>query len=177
MGRVVFGVVLTMVMAGSCLAGEALRVLEVVDGRTLRVRKGGAVRTLRLIGVDPLPHEGYADRSAREALHRWTWRRTVTVEYDRIRRAPDGALLGYVYVTWGENTVFANARLIGEGLARAGRFDGGDIHRKEFEALSANAPRRRRDRLDRTAGHPDPTRRLREAIDEPVRARRVIPGR
>src|SRR5512134_44645 len=52
-----------LLLAAPALAGEAGRVLEVVDGDTLRVRaSGGGTLLVRLVGIDA-PEKGHPSRN------------------------------------------------------------------------------------------------------------------
>jgi micrococcal nuclease len=119
----------------SHLGREKMKVVKVIHGDTLRVQWKGKTQTLILLGVDtppalletPLlrrarllkmdPHTLLKmGKEAKEATQKLIppqeW---IYVEFDWIKRDPQGRLMGYVYVSQG----MLNAILIAQGYARA----------------------------------------------------------
>lgn len=115
--------------AGGSSTGEArpgdtitARVIRVVDGDTVKVRRDGARDTVRLIGIDTpesvkpdTPVECFAKAAARET-RRLVDRERVRLVLDREARDRYGRLLAYVYRV--RDNRFVNARLLQGGYAR-----------------------------------------------------------
>jgi micrococcal nuclease len=129
--------------------GQAERALvsSVVDGDTIRVDLGGAVRTVRLIGVDTPELGDRRDRHAlpqpyaREAAdftRRALGGQRVRLEYERRDRLDRyGRTLAYVFL---EDGTFFNRELVRSGHARVFlRFP--FRYRKQFRADEAAARR------------------------------------
>jgi len=119
----------------SQLGREKMKVVEVIHGDTLRVLWKGKVQTLILLGADTPPalwgppllrranllnmnpdtllkmgKEAKAFTQSLIPSQGW-----IYVEFDWIKRDPQGRLMGYVYVPQG----MLNAILIAQGYARA----------------------------------------------------------
>jgi micrococcal nuclease len=98
------------------------RVVDVVDGDTVKVRLGGETETVRYIGVDTPetvkpgePVQCFGKRAS--AFNRYAVAgRRVRLRFGAERRDRYGRLLAYVYVGDRERSV--NADLIGRGYGR-----------------------------------------------------------
>ena len=104
------------------------RVVEVVDGDTIRVKLGKTIETVRLIGVDT-PETKHPDKSV-ECYGPEASERTKTLigngtlvllERDANTRDRYGRLLAYVFRE--SDGLFVNETLLVEGFARALPFD------------------------------------------------------
>ncbi len=109
----------------SAAAYETAAVLEVVDGDTIRVRTGGTVATVRMIGIDT-PERGHPSRpkefiadEAAEALSAMCAGKTVRLEKDREDSDKYGRILRYVYSADGR--LLFNRELVRKGVARVYR--------------------------------------------------------
>jgi len=109
--------------AGEPRPGETItaRVIRVVDGDTVKIRRDGSRDTVRLIGIDTpesvkpnTPVECFAKEAARET-RRLLDRERVRLVLDREARDRYGRLLAYVYRV--RDNRFANARLLQAGYA------------------------------------------------------------
>lgn len=122
---------------------ETGRVVEVVDGDTLRVRVGSDVRAVRLIGIDA-PEKGHP-RTGREFLAEEASRhlaalcggKTVRLEADREDADRHGRLLRYVFLPASATgsarpgeALFVNLEMVRRGYARA-------LRRFPFSRLAA----------------------------------------
>jgi len=105
-------------------AGEVARVVEVVDGDTIKVEMNGRIYTVRYIGIDTPelhhPHKPveYYAREAYEKNRELVEGKTVILEKDVSETDRYGRLLRYVYV----DGIFVNAYLVEQGYARAVTF-------------------------------------------------------
>lgn len=135
------GVVMASAMLALALAGaKALRtaqIARVVDGDTVRLDDGEAVR---LLGIDtPERHEAlYAEASA--YLSRLVFERGVTLEFDRSRRDHYKRLLAHIWV--GDSLV--NELMVASGLARVYIWPPDTLHRGrlvEAQRLARKAKR------------------------------------
>ncbi len=112
---------------------EVARVVEVVDGDTIKVEMNGQVYTVRYIGIDTpeLHHPNkpveYFAKEAYEANKKLVEGKTVILEKDVSDTDRYGRLLRYVYV----GDVFVNAYLVEQGYARAVTFPP-DVKYAEF---------------------------------------------
>lgn len=133
-------------------AGAKVRVVDVVDGDTLRVRSGAEQVTVRLLGIDtpelrtPSGPACFA-REATVRAERLLVGREVRLEYDdgpgRLDRY--GRTLAYVWLAQGPDPMRqVNELLLREGSART--YDRGPPHRyqREFDAAEAAARSGRR---------------------------------
>lgn len=136
------------------LAEGLYRVLDVIDGDTLRVRAGDRDLVVRLLGIDtpelrrPGGSQCYGPE-ARSRLDGLVAGRDVLLTYDERsgRRDRYGRTLAYVRLAGGQGGAVApdpgvgtvNERLVGEGYAR--EYDRGPPHRyeREFDAAQAGA--------------------------------------
>jgi micrococcal nuclease len=112
---------------------QQAQVVDVIDGDTIDVRVGGAEERVRYYGIDT-PERGdpcYSEATARNAE---LVAQTVLLLPDARDRDRFGRLLRYVFDA---NGASIDARLIGEGLARAWREDG--TYRDQFIALETQA--------------------------------------
>ena len=136
LGLLVFTLLLlTSPAPASNLGRMRMKVVEVVAGDTLRVEWKGREETLLLLGVDSPPAQWgpallrgarslkidprtllkmgmEARRFVQNLIRPDGW---VYVEFDWIKRDPQGRLMGYVYVRGG----MLNALLLEKGYARA----------------------------------------------------------
>ena len=111
------------------------RVIEVVDGDTIKVLVAGEKFTLRYIGIDT-PEMGGADgKTAREQNVALVSGRTVRLEQDVSAMDPYGRLLRYVWV----GNLMVNAELVRLGYARAVAYPPDTEHQAMLEALQTEA--------------------------------------
>ena len=120
------------------------RVVDVIDGDTIRVRISGSVEKVRLIGVDT-PETKHPDKgvecygpeaSARtgELIGPGT---VVRLERDLATRDRYGRLLAYVYRV--SDSLFVNETLLVEGYARALPFDDTPMFHDRFARAEERA--------------------------------------
>lgn len=124
-------------------SGDAVPVVKVIDGDTIRVRIGGAEEKVRLIGIDTPEvdsHDCYATE-ATEELKRLLGHDAVRLEKERSERDRYGRLLRDIYTPDGR---FVNAELVRSGHARALRITPDVAHAKELASLEADARAARR---------------------------------
>lgn len=117
---------------------ERAAVLDVMDGRTIRVELEGQTETVRYIGIDPFELDSvwgdYATRVNSELLSGGD----VVLQSDELDRDESGRLLRYVYV--GQNMV--NGLLLRNGLGiLAPPRDGNDRYREYMEVWFEDAKR------------------------------------
>ncbi|MDA0159830.1 hypothetical protein OM076_06120 [Solirubrobacter ginsenosidimutans] len=156
------------------LVAGAPTVVRVVDGDTLQVRTGGAVRTVHLAGVDAPGRGACGGVEAGRALARLL-PRGAHVRLQRDRAAPAAAR--YVY----RRGRLVNAVLLRDGVARPGD-TGGLRERSALVAAAREAEQQRRGLWTSCAPPPqpapvpaaDPTAAGQEAIP---RARAELSGR
>lgn len=124
-------------------ASATARVLHVVDGDTLRVRIGGAVEDVRLIGVDT-PETVDPDepvqcfgRHASRFSKRLAGGRRARLVFGAERRDAYGRLLAHAYI----GHRWLNAALLRRGLARTLSIPPNTRHRELFERLELGAAR------------------------------------
>ena len=113
----------TELTAGPTAPSEAVavRVLEVIDGDTIRVEAvGGEVLTVRLFGVDT-PERGESCYDEAASRLRRLAGETVLLLADERLQDPGGRELRYVFTETGASI---DAALLAEGLAVAWRLDG-----------------------------------------------------
>ena len=97
--------------------GDAI-VSSVIDGQTLEIAartEGQAAGRVRLLGIQVSDQA-----SARDWLAANLIKKTVRIELDKRRRAPDGAQLAYLYL----GSTFVNAELISRGWAKHAPYPG-----------------------------------------------------
>lgn len=121
----------------------AARVLRVVDGDTLRVRIGGKVEDVRLIGVDTPetvdpeePVQCFGPRASRFSK-RLAGGQRVRLVFGAERRDAYGRLLAHAYI----GHRWLNAMLLRRGLARVLSIPPNTRHRALFERLALGAAR------------------------------------
>ena len=152
------------------LVAGAPTVVRVVDGDTLQVRTGGAVRTVHLAGVDAPERGACGSVEAGRALAR-RLPRGARVRLQRDSAAPAAAR--YVY----RRGRLVNAALLGDGVARPGD-TGGLRERSALLAAAREAEQQRRGIWTSCAppppAAPAPTTAGQEAIP---RARAELAGR
>ncbi|MBI5419262.1 MAG: thermonuclease family protein [Deltaproteobacteria bacterium] len=115
-----------LLFATPALSEEIGRVVEVVDGDTLRVRVGGEDRTVRLIGIDApershpeRPREYFGDESA-EYLSSLLKGRSVRMETGAEDADAHGRLLRYVFLPSPDGRL-VNLDMVRQGYALAMR--------------------------------------------------------
>lgn len=98
------------------------RVIRIVDGDTIKIRRDGSRDTVRLIGIDTpesvkpgTPVECFAKEASREATRLLDGER-VNLVLDREPRDRYDRLLAYVYRD--RDGLFVNERLVRRGFAR-----------------------------------------------------------
>ncbi len=111
---------------------------KVIDGDTIVVKSLGPVR---LIGIDT-PEMNYDfgvpqpfAEEAREFCRRLVLRKTVSLEFDEVKRDKYGRALAYVFV----GDAFVNAELVKAGLAKAYHIAPNDRYKGEFRQLQQDA--------------------------------------
>ena len=120
---------------------ELARVVEVVDGDTIRVKMNGRIYTVRYIGIDTpeLHHPNkpveYFAKEAYEANRKLVEGKTVILEKDISETDRYGRLLRYVYV----GDVFVNAYLVEQGYAKVATFPPDVKHAELFRRLEKEA--------------------------------------
>ena len=107
------------------------KVVEVVDGDTIKVFVAGEKHTLRYIGIDT-PEMSAADGAAARAQNiALVSGRTVRLEQDVSPTDPYGRLLRYVWI----GDMLVNAELVRLGYARAVAYPPDIKHQAMLEAL------------------------------------------
>lgn len=118
-------------------------VLTVVDGDTIRVRMGGSIETVRLIGIDTpetkhpdLPVQCFGPEAS-AAANALLAGKTVRLEFDASqgRRDRYERLLAYVHV----DDVHVNAWLVRHGYAREYTYGAPYRYQAAFQAAQAEA--------------------------------------
>lgn len=143
-----FGGLVALVVLSGCARKQypdgTGRVIDVIDGDTIRVRFSGSVETVRLIGVDT-PETKHPDKGV-ECFGPEASARTaelvgsgtlVRVERDLATRDRYGRLLAYVYRV--SDSLFVNETLLVEGYARALPFDDTPTFHDRFARAEENA--------------------------------------
>jgi micrococcal nuclease len=157
--RLIGGVVALVVIVGAWWAwpsdgdprvagppGSA-RVVEVVDGDTLRVEVDGTTETVRMLGIDTpethhptKPVECFGAEASARLAELAPAGAIVRLERDVEARDHYDRLLAYVYVTGADGSeILANASLVGDGFAVALAIDPNRAHRGEIAALEQQA--------------------------------------
>ena len=115
---------------------------DVTDGDTIVVSSLGPVR---LIGIDT-PEMNYdlgvpqpLAVEAREFCKRLVLRKTVSLEFDEVKRDKYGRALAYVFAV----DTFVNAELVKAGLARAYNIPPDDRYKDELKRLERDARAKR----------------------------------
>lgn len=133
---------------GAVQSQAGCRVISVIDGDTFRIRHGGKLTSVRLIGVDaPESHhvtDGSRNTKWGRAASKYARMRlkgkTVYLSFDRARYDKYGRLLAYVYLKNGQGRkVMLNQILVRNGYARAACYEPNHKHRKTFERLQKQA--------------------------------------
>lgn len=119
------------------------RVIRVVDGDTVKIRRDGARDTVRLIGIDTpesvkpgTPVECFAKEAGREARRLLDHER-VRLVLDREARDRYGRLLAYAYRV--RDNRFVNARLLQGGYARTLEIRPNTRFARRFRAIEEKA--------------------------------------
>lgn len=111
------------------------RVLDVLDGNTIRVQVQGRESIVRYIGVElPAPSDPFHD-VINSVNQRWVGGRFVELEADDQDRDPEGRLLRYVWV----DNAMVNAALLAAGLGRSVSRSPNDRYSRQFTQLEENA--------------------------------------
>jgi micrococcal nuclease len=157
--RLIAGVVALVVVLGawwawpsdreSDVAGPpgSARVVDVVDGDTLRVQLDGVTETVRLLGIDTpetqhptKPVECFGAEASARLAELAPVGSVVRLERDVEARDHYDRLLAYVYVTGGEGTeILANTSMVSDGYAVALAIDPNRAHRSEIATLEQQA--------------------------------------
>ncbi len=127
--------------------GVRATLVSVTDGDTIKVRTGGKVERVRLIGIDtpetknsPRGPQPFAEE-ATAAVTRLLGGGELILRLDAEERDRYGRLLAYVYA---DDGTFVNEAMIREGWARPLRVPPNVAHAKQFDALSSAARNARR---------------------------------
>ncbi|REF37153.1 endonuclease YncB(thermonuclease family) [Thermasporomyces composti] len=124
--------------------GEWLPVVDVVDGDTIKVRRGGEAVTLRLIGMDTpetvhpnMPVECYGPEASRKA-HELLDAASVRLEFDPSQGRLDkyGRTLAYVWMRDGR---LFNEVMIRQGFAEEYTYDAAYKYQARFRAAEQAA--------------------------------------
>ena len=111
------------------------RVLDVLDGNTIRVQIDGRESIVRYIGVEvPASRDPFHDVIF-SVNERWVGGRFVELEADDQDRDPEGRLLRYVWV----DNAMVNAALLAAGLGRSVSRSPNERYSKQFTQLEENA--------------------------------------
>ncbi len=113
-----------------------IRVTEVVDGDTILLRSGEAVR---YIGIDTPEEDAPFFREASRANEEILKEGRISLEYDRDRKDRYGRILAYVWV----DTLLVNAELIKRGLASVYMFSPNLRYRDLFVSLQKEARKKK----------------------------------
>lgn len=104
---------------GSGPAGDTARVIDVIDGDTIRVQfADGTVEKVRYIGINAPELDRPGGKEARQINEQLVGGKVVTLIRDVSERDRYGRLLRYVYV----DSLFVNAELVRRGYARAATY-------------------------------------------------------
>jgi len=128
-------VVTVSATATTTLAGESGVVTAVIDGDTIDVRLGGAVKRVRYIGMNTPESNQPCYREATNANATLVSGKTVRLVKDVSETDRFGRLLRYVYV--GE--VFVNAALVEQGYAEAVEYPPDTTQAVYLESLETKA--------------------------------------
>ena len=111
------------------------RVVEVINGNTIRVEIDDQIAVVRYIGVGITgPNDEFHDIST-TVNQRWVADRLVELEADSIDSDPEGRLLRYVWV----GGAMVNAAMIASGLGQYVDNDGNDRYNRSFSEIEKNA--------------------------------------
>jgi endonuclease YncB( thermonuclease family) len=108
---------ITPTTQASCIPANApaiARVLEIVDGNTIKVYMNELVYVVRYIGVD-VPQDSVNSRNAYLDNSELVFRKDVTLIADAADKDADGRLLRYVLI----GDTFVNLQLIQDGWGKA----------------------------------------------------------
>jgi micrococcal nuclease len=127
-------------------AAALVRVLEVVDGDTIRVMYGGRSESVRYIGINtpethhPVKGEQPGGREASEVNRRLVGGKSVRLELDVQTRDRYGRLLAYVWVRGDDGSeLMVNARLVWLGYAQVMTIPPNVRHAEHFRRLQGEA--------------------------------------
>ena len=111
------------------------RVVEVINGNTIRVEIDDQIAVVRYIGVGSTgPNDEFHDIST-TVNQRWVADRLVELEADSTDSDPEGRLLRYVWV----GGAMVNAAMIASGLGQHVDNDGNDRYSRSFSEIEKNA--------------------------------------
>lgn len=111
------------------------RVLDVLDGNTIRVQIEGRESIVRYIGVELPPLSDPFHDVINSVNERWVGGRFVELEADDNDMDPEGRLLRYVWV----DNAMVNAALLAAGLGRSVTRSPNDRYSRQFTQLEQNA--------------------------------------
>jgi len=111
------------------------QLLEVVDGKTIKVSLAGATEELRYIGIDT-PEQGQPGYGTARRANRDLLTTTLYLVADRSDRDANGRLLRYVTTDAG---LMVNAELIRQGWAQPAEVPPDTARAAEFRALAGEA--------------------------------------
>ncbi len=111
------------------------RVLDVLDGNTIRVQIEGRESIVRYIGVELPPTSDPFHDVINSVNERWVGGRFVELEADDADMDPEGRLLRYVWV----DNAMVNAASLAAGLARSVTRSPNDRYSRQFTQLEQNA--------------------------------------
>lgn len=109
---------------------QAVSLVRVVDGDTIRVRLAGAEERVRYIGIDTPERDERCFVAAAEANERLLDDGPLRLEFDRERRDRYGRLLAYVHA----GDTFVNLELLRRGFAEPLNIAPNDRHATLFRA-------------------------------------------
>lgn len=121
---------------------QLYKVVEVVDGDTIKIDIGGKTESVRLIGINapekysPQKEEAEYGKAAASYTKKLLQGQKVHLTYDTQHRDRYGRLLAYVYMADG---TFINAQLVKAGYARVMTIPPNVKYQSLFTALQKNA--------------------------------------
>jgi endonuclease YncB( thermonuclease family) len=131
-----------------CAAGEAAKVLNIVDGDTIDVRlKNGVEERVRFIGIDTPERGEPCFQEASERNSTLVANTSIRLIKDTSERDIYGRLVRYIC---NSSDVFVNAQLVSDGVAHAYRYRPDTRFADRFKALEQEAQQAGRGCL-----HPD----------------------
>ena len=111
------------------------QLIDVVDGKTIKVSLAGATEELRYIGIDT-PEQGQPGYGTATRANRDLLTTTLYLVADRSDRDSNGRLLRYVTTDAG---LMVNAELIRQGWAQPAEVPPDEAHAAEFRVLAGEA--------------------------------------
>src|SRR5207244_7188340 len=122
------------------------QVIEVIDGNTIRVNRGGRAETVRYIGINtkeinqPTKGPEASGGETAETNRQLVARQQIRLELDAQERDREGRLLAYVYVA----DKMVNAELVRRGAAEVMTVQPNVRYREVFVTADHEAPDQRR---------------------------------